>query len=87
MARRWCWFLVTGIVWIWFGLMVLQFDLRSVAAIAVLAGVMFFIAGLNEFMTMAVVAGWAMAPCDRGSALHRHRDRGVPGPAGPSSCS
>lgn len=58
MAERWWLFLVTGILWILFSLMVLQFDLRSVAAIGYLAGFAFIVAGLNEFMVMAVVRGW-----------------------------
>ena len=55
MAERWWLFLVTGILWILFSLMVLQFDLRSVAAIGYLAGFAVIVAGLNEFMVMAVV--------------------------------
>jgi uncharacterized membrane protein HdeD (DUF308 family) len=58
MADRWWLFLVTGILWIVFSLMVLQFDLESVAAIGYLAGFAFIVAGLNEFMIMAAVRGW-----------------------------
>jgi uncharacterized membrane protein HdeD (DUF308 family) len=38
MADKWWLFLVTGILWLFFSLMVLQFDLESVAAIGYLAG-------------------------------------------------
>lgn len=38
--------------------MVLQFDLRSVRAIGVLAGVLFIAAGVNEFIVMGAVRGW-----------------------------
>jgi uncharacterized membrane protein HdeD (DUF308 family) len=37
---------------------VLQFDLRSVRAIGVLAGVLFIAAGVNEFIVMGAVRGW-----------------------------
>jgi uncharacterized membrane protein HdeD (DUF308 family) len=58
MADRWWLFLITGILWILFSLMVLQFDLRSVAAIGYLAGFAFIVAGFNEFMIMTAVSGW-----------------------------
>ena len=58
MAHLWWVFLVTGILWIVFSLMVLQFDLVSVSAIAFLAGAAFIVAGVNEFMIVAFVSGW-----------------------------
>lgn len=58
MAGRWWLFLVTGVAWIWFSLMVLQFDLRSVTGIGALAGVVFIVAGFNEFLVMFAVQGW-----------------------------
>jgi uncharacterized membrane protein HdeD (DUF308 family) len=58
MADRWWLFLITGILWILFSLMVLQFDLGSVTAIGLLAGIMFMVAGCNEFFVMVIVRGW-----------------------------
>ena len=58
MAGWWWVFLVTGILWILFSLMVLQFDLRSATAIGFLAGFMFIFAGFNEFAILAMVQGW-----------------------------
>ncbi|MGH2634892.1 MAG: HdeD family acid-resistance protein [Actinomycetota bacterium] len=58
MARWWWVFLLTGIAWILFSLMILQFDLRSATAIGFLAGFMFIVAGFNEFAVMAMVGGW-----------------------------
>ena len=58
MADRWWLFLLTGIVWIVFSLMVLQFDMTSVTSIGFLAGFAFIVAGLNEFLTIAAVRGW-----------------------------
>ena len=58
MAGYWWLFLITGILWILFSLMVLQFDMQSVVAIGILTGIAFIVAGFNEFMIMAVVRGW-----------------------------
>jgi uncharacterized membrane protein HdeD (DUF308 family) len=58
MAKWWWVFLITGIIWIVFSLMVLQFDLQSALAIGWLAGFAFLVAGFNEFMIMAMVRGW-----------------------------
>jgi uncharacterized membrane protein HdeD (DUF308 family) len=58
MAERWWLFLITGILWIVFSLMVLQFDMRSVVSIGILTGIAFIVAGFNEFLVMAVVRGW-----------------------------
>lgn len=58
-ADRWWWlFLIAGIAWILFSLMVLQFDLQSVTAIAYLAGFVFILAGLNETATGFAVREW-----------------------------
>jgi uncharacterized membrane protein HdeD (DUF308 family) len=58
MAERWWLFLITGTLWILFSLMVLQFDLRSVTAIGLLAGLVFIVAGLNEFVVLVAAPGW-----------------------------
>jgi uncharacterized membrane protein HdeD (DUF308 family) len=58
LADKWWLFLITGVLWIAFSLMVLQFDLRSVSAIGYLAGFAFIFVGINEFMVMAAVNGW-----------------------------
>lgn len=57
-SSRWWIFLITGVAWIWLSVVVLQFDLRSVSAIGVLAGVLFIAAGVNEFVVMSAVRGW-----------------------------
>ena len=57
-ADKWWLFLITGVLWIAFSLMVLQFDLRSVSAIGYLAGFAFIFVGFNEFMVMAAVNAW-----------------------------
>jgi uncharacterized membrane protein HdeD (DUF308 family) len=59
-AARWWWvFLLTGIAWLVFSLIIFRFDITSAASIAVLFGVVAIVAGVNEFMAMAVsTTGW-----------------------------
>ncbi len=54
----WWLFLITGIAWLLVSIVVLRADLGSVAAIAVLTGFVFTFAGVNEFLTASMVAGW-----------------------------
>ena len=60
LARRWWWvFLVTGILWCVFSLIVFRFDAASVKGIGYLAGAIFLVAGVNELMAMPFVStGW-----------------------------
>src|SRR4249919_3192780 len=59
-AKRFWWvFLITGILWLIFSLIVFRFDARSVKGIGYLAGAIFIVAGVNEFATMPFVStGW-----------------------------
>jgi uncharacterized membrane protein HdeD (DUF308 family) len=59
-AARWWWvFLLTGIAWLVFSLIIFRFDITSAASIAVLFGVVAIVAGVNEFMAMGVsTTGW-----------------------------
>jgi len=52
-ADRWWIFLVTGIAWLVFALLVFQWDYTTVYAISILFGVVAMIAGLNEFMAIS----------------------------------
>lgn len=53
----WLW-LVTGILWVFIGLVILQFDSMSVATVGVLIGVMLLMAGLQYVFTGTLVQGW-----------------------------
>ena len=53
----WWLFLVTGIAWLLISLIVLRFDITSIATVGVLLGVVFLMAAVNEFAAMAV-PGW-----------------------------
>ncbi len=59
-ARRYWWiFLVTGIAWLIFSLIVFRFDTASVKGIGYLAGVIFIVAGVTEFAAVPFVStGW-----------------------------
>lgn len=58
MTGAWWLFLVTGILWLLISLVVLRFDITSVAAVGALLGAIFLIAGVNEFIRMGMVEGW-----------------------------
>jgi uncharacterized membrane protein HdeD (DUF308 family) len=61
-AGRWWIFLVTGIAWLVFSLLIFRFDMTSVTTIGILFGVVAIVAGLNEFMAIMVsTRGWQIA--------------------------
>jgi uncharacterized membrane protein HdeD (DUF308 family) len=58
-ADRWWLFLLTGIAWLVFALLVFQWDYTTVYAISFLFGVVAIVAGMNEFLQIAVsTTGW-----------------------------
>jgi uncharacterized membrane protein HdeD (DUF308 family) len=58
-ARHWWLFLLTGIAWFIFALLVFQWDYTTVYAVSYLFGVVAIIAGVNEFIQIAVsTTGW-----------------------------
>ena len=59
-AARWWWvFLLTGIAWLVFSLVIFRFDITSAASVAILFGVVAIMAGMNEFMAIGVsTTGW-----------------------------
>jgi uncharacterized membrane protein HdeD (DUF308 family) len=61
-AGRWWIFLVTGIGWLVFSLLIFRFDMTSVTTIGILFGAVAIAAGLNEFMAIMVsTTGWKIA--------------------------
>jgi uncharacterized membrane protein HdeD (DUF308 family) len=61
-AERWWLFLLTGIAWLVFALLVFQWDYTSVYAVSYLFGVVALIAAVNEFLQITVSsAGWKLA--------------------------
>lgn len=58
-ADKWWLFLLTGIAWLIFALIVFQWDFTTVAAISYLFGVVVIVAGVNEFFQISVsTSGW-----------------------------
>ena len=58
-ADKWWLFLLTGIAWLVFALLVFQWDYTTVYAISYLFGVVALFAGINEFMAIGVsTSGW-----------------------------
>jgi uncharacterized membrane protein HdeD (DUF308 family) len=58
-AGKWWLFLLTGIAWLVFALLVFQWDYTTVYAVSYLFGVVALIAGLNEFLQLPVwTTGW-----------------------------
>jgi uncharacterized membrane protein HdeD (DUF308 family) len=58
-AGYWWLFLLTGIAWFVFSLLVFQWDFTTVYAVSYLFGVVAVIAGVNEFLQIAVsTPGW-----------------------------
>jgi hypothetical protein len=57
----WWLFLITGIAWVIIALVVLRFDTTSLATVGALLGVIFLLAGLNEFMIWTVRRTWRWA--------------------------
>jgi uncharacterized membrane protein HdeD (DUF308 family) len=58
-AGLWWLFLLTGIAWLVFALIVFQWDYTTVYAVSYLFGFVALIAGINEFLTIGVwTTGW-----------------------------
>jgi uncharacterized membrane protein HdeD (DUF308 family) len=56
-SKAWWLFLVTGIAWFIIAMVVLRFDESSITTIGVLMGVLFLIAGFNEFLMLGADSG------------------------------
>jgi len=57
----WWLLLITGIAWFIIALVVLRFNVSSVVAVGVLLGVVFLMAGINEFIVASMREGWRWA--------------------------
>ena len=61
-AGRWWLFLVSGIAWLIFSLLVFQWDYTTIYAISYLFGIVALFAAVNEFMLVGVsTTGWKVA--------------------------
>ena len=57
-ARAWWLFLLTGLLWLLFAIIVLRFDYTTVTAVSILFGVVAIFAGVNEFFLLAASHRW-----------------------------
>jgi uncharacterized membrane protein HdeD (DUF308 family) len=57
----WWVLLITGCIWILLSLAILQFDLTSVWSIAILTGIVLWMAALTEFYLAWIALGWRWA--------------------------
>lgn len=58
-VARWWWaWLVMGALWILAGIVILQFRHGSVTLVGIIIGIMFLVAGVQEFLVAAVSDGW-----------------------------
>jgi uncharacterized membrane protein HdeD (DUF308 family) len=57
-SGRWWVLLISGIAWIIIGAIVLDFDIDSAATIGLLVGAFLIMAGITEFVMIAVTDGW-----------------------------
>ena len=58
-SGRWWLFLLSGIAWLVFALIVFQWDYTTVYAISILFGIVAIVAGMNEFMAISYsTTGW-----------------------------
>jgi uncharacterized membrane protein HdeD (DUF308 family) len=57
-AASWWLFLILGILWILFGMFVLSYNVGSLLALAIFAGVTFIMTGINQILAAGRVEGW-----------------------------
>ena len=61
-AGRWWLFLLSGIAWLVFSLVIFRFDINSVTSVGILFGIVAIMAGVNELMAVSVsTTGWKIA--------------------------
>jgi uncharacterized membrane protein HdeD (DUF308 family) len=58
LSKLWWVWLVMGILWIIASLIILQFSSASLVTVGVIFGVLFLVAGLQEFLLASVVPSW-----------------------------
>jgi uncharacterized membrane protein HdeD (DUF308 family) len=56
-AKNWWLFLITGLAWLLIAVIVLRFDIASIATVGILIGIMFLGAAFNEFLASSTVSG------------------------------
>src|SRR4029453_9361686 len=57
-AKSWWLFLILGILWILFGMFVLSYNVGSLLALAIFAGVTFIMTGVTQILAAGRVESW-----------------------------
>src|SRR5678815_1182614 len=57
-TRAWWLFLILGVLWILFGMFVLSYNVGSLLALAIFAGVTFIMTGINQILASGRVESW-----------------------------
>jgi uncharacterized membrane protein HdeD (DUF308 family) len=57
-AKWWWVWLVFGVLWIFASLVILQFHITSVTLVGIIIGIMFLVAGAQEFFIAAITESW-----------------------------
>lgn len=57
-SKLWWLSLVTGILWFFIAIVILQFNTASVTTVGVIIGAMFLFTGIQQFVISSVVEGW-----------------------------
>jgi uncharacterized membrane protein HdeD (DUF308 family) len=57
-TQAWWVFLILGVLWILFGMFVLSYNVGSLLALSIFAGVTFIMTGLNQILAAFRVEGW-----------------------------
>ena len=57
-SAMWWWFLLLGVLWIWFGMFVLSYRVGSLAAVAAFVGVAFLFGGITQLVVATRVESW-----------------------------
>jgi uncharacterized membrane protein HdeD (DUF308 family) len=58
MSRIWWWYLILGIAWAWYGMLVLSYRAGSLTAVAALVGVAFLFGGVSQLIVAGRVETW-----------------------------
>ena len=57
-SKFWWMWLVAGIIWVMFSIVIMQFDVRSATTVGIIVGVMILVAGLQYIVVGTQVEGW-----------------------------
>jgi uncharacterized membrane protein HdeD (DUF308 family) len=57
-SGAWWWYLILGVLWVWFGMYVLSYRVGSLAAVAAFVGVAFLLGGITQLAVAGRVREW-----------------------------